>query len=93
MNQNKDVILSVNLTEKELNHFKEMIQVLGEDACLLSESIYPNKEEKERYVLEAIICYKVLRALGDNDLRSEEDFIALLRERSGINISDIEWNY
>ena len=51
MNQNKDVILSVNLTEKELNHFKEMIQVLGEDACLLSESIYPNKEEKERYVL------------------------------------------
>ena len=90
MSQNERINIVLSLTPKELKELKIIIQILGEDACLLSETENVDKAEKERYVREAMICYKVLRALGDDNLRSEEEFISILRERSGVNIADIE---
>ena len=90
MSRNEKINIVLLFTPQELEEFKTIIQVFGEDACLLSESENIDKAEKERYVRESMICYKVLRALGDDNLRSEEEFISILRERSGVNIADIE---
>ena len=93
MSQNERINIVLLLTPKELEEFKIIIQVLGEDACILSESEYIDDAERKRYVREAMICYKVLRALSDDNLRSEEEFISILRERSGVNIADIEQQF
>lgn len=90
MSRNEKINIVLLFTLQELEEFKTIIQVFGEDACFLSESENIDKAEKERHVREAMICYKVLRALGDDNLRSEEEFISILRERSGVNIADIE---
>ena len=90
MSRNEKINIVLLFTPQELEEFKTIIQVKGEDACLLSESVNVDKAAKARYVREAMICYKVLRALGDDNLRSEEEFISILRERSGVNIAEIE---
>ena len=90
MRRNEKINIVLLFTPQELEEFKTIIQVFCEDACLLSESENVDKADKELYVREAIICYKVLRAMGDDNLRSEEEFIAILRERSGVNIAEIE---
>lgn len=90
MSQNKKIKVELILTEKELEFFKNDIQILGEDAATLCASAHLMKKEKSGYFAEAMMCFNILRQLGVEGLRSEEEFIANLRERSGINISDIE---
>ena len=90
MSQNKKIKVELILTEKELEFFKNDIQILGEDAATLCASAHLMKKEKSGYFAEAMMCFNILRQLGVEGLRSEEEFIANLRKASGLNISDIE---
>ena len=90
MSQNKKIKIELTLTEKELEFFKNVIQILGEDAACLSRSNHLTKEEKLGYFAECLMCFNILRQVGVEGLKSEEDFIADLREASGLNISDVE---
>ena len=46
MSQNKKIKIELTLTEKELELFKNDIQMLGEDAAVLSASNHLTKKEK-----------------------------------------------
>lgn len=90
MSQNKKIKIELTLTEKELELFKNDIQILGADAATLSASKYLNKKDKLGYFAECMMCFNILRQLGVEGLRSEEDFISNLQKSSGLKVSDVE---
>ena len=76
MNQDKKIKIELTLTKKELELLKKDIQISGEDAAILCASAHLMKKEKSGYFAEAMMCFNILRQLGVEGLRSEEDFIA-----------------